>query len=230
MLDSLAIHLENARPSTSPDVVQRKRVLLADDQCLVLDMMRNLIEPEFDVVGTVSEESALVPVADQLRPDIVVLGINAPFTNWLGAGTEIRRRHPEIRLLFITAEADATLAARVFALGGSGLLLKQNRSPEVLEALRTLADGGHYLTRLIAGGEVAALPHSPETNHKLPLSERQIEVLSFLVKGLPMKAVARRLGISARTVAFHKYNAMNLLGLRGNADLIDFAMHSGLLR
>jgi DNA-binding NarL/FixJ family response regulator len=221
---------ENPERLASPEGVQRKRVLLADDHCLFLDMMQNLIEPEFDVVGAVRDGSALVEMTDQLQPDIVLFDINMPLMNWLEAAAEIRHRCPDVRLLFITEDADTSLAARVFALGASALLLKQNRSLEVLEALRRIANGGLYLTPLIAGGDLAALPQCSEANRPLPLSERQTQVLSFLVKGLSMKAVARRLGISARTVAFHKYNAMSLLGLRGNADLIDFAMHTGLLR
>jgi DNA-binding NarL/FixJ family response regulator len=230
MLDSSADLLAKAEPQASLGGVQRKRVLLAHDHCLFLDMMRNLIEPEFDVVGAVSDGDALVDMTDHLQPDMVLVDINTSLMNWLEAGAEIRHQQPEVRLLFIAADADTTLAAKVFALGGAALLLRQNRSLEVLEALRTVANGGLYLTRLIAGGNVAALPHCSEANRPSPLSERQIQVLSFLVKGLSMKAVARRLGITARTVAFHKYNAMNLLGLRGNADLIDFAMHTGLLR
>lgn len=74
-------------------------------------------------------------------------------------------------------------------------------------------------------------PVSPSSQSRRPtlLSSREVEVLRLVVSGLPMKSVARRLGITARTVAFHKYRAMRLLGLRGNADLIDYAIQHGLL-
>jgi DNA-binding NarL/FixJ family response regulator len=229
MLDTFAGLLGKAELPSTLDVIQRKRVLLADDHSLILDMMHALIEPEFDVVGAVRDGRTLLDMTDQQRPDVVFLEINLPIMSGLEAGAEIRHRYADTRLLFITVEADTSLAARVFALGGSGLLLKQNRSFEVLEALRTVAAGEFYLTRLVAGGDMTALPDWSETNRPLPLSDREIEVLSLLVRGLPMKEVARRLGITPRTVAFHKYNAMNLLGLRGNADLIDFAMRNRLL-
>jgi DNA-binding NarL/FixJ family response regulator len=211
------------------NVIQRKRVVLADDHALVLDMLHDLIEPEFEVVGQAGDGCALVEMADQLRPDIVLLNINLPVVRGLDAAAAIRQRHADAKLVFIAVEADDDLAAQVFALGGAGLLLKQNRSLEVLEALRSVAAGERYLTRLVAGGDVAALRERSQTKQPLPLSPREIEVLSLLVRGLPMKEAARRLGITPRTIAFHKYNAMNLLGLRGNADLIEFAMRNKLL-
>jgi DNA-binding NarL/FixJ family response regulator len=219
---------EAERP-TSLDVTQRKRIVLADEHALIVDMLRSLIEPEFEVVGQVGDGCALVEMTDQLQPDIVLLDINLPSMSGLEAATTIQQRHPDTKLLFVTFEADAALAARAFAAGASGLLLKRNRSAEVLEALRAVAAGGEYLSRLVAGGDKAALSERSRTKQSLPLSRREMEVLSLLVRGQPMKEVARRLGITPRTVAFHKYNAMNLLGLRGNADLIEFAMRNKLL-
>ena len=214
----------------SASISQCRRVLLADNAGMLLDMLHDYIEPEFEAVGAVTNGQAVVEAMDRLEPDMVLLGIRLPIMNGLDAGKEILRRHPQAKLLFMTAETDIATVAQAFAIGGSGFLLKQCRSIELLQAMRTIRDGGLYLTPLIAGGDVRAVQNQAHAGRLSPLSAREVEVLSLLVRGLPMKEVARRLGITARTVAFHKYNAMSILGLRGNADLVKFAIESRLLR
>ena len=207
-----------------------RRVLLADNEAMLLDMLHDYIEPEFEVVGAVTNGQAVVEAVDRLKPDMVLLNIHMPIMNGLDAGREILRLHPQAKLLFVTGETDIATVAQAFAIGGSGFLLKQCRLIELLRAMRTIRDGGLYLTPLIAGGDLRAVQNQAHAGRLSPLSAREVEVLSLLVRGLPMKEAARRLGITARTVAFHKYNAMSVLGLRGNAGLVQFAVESGLLR
>jgi DNA-binding NarL/FixJ family response regulator len=213
-----------------PQQRQNARVLLAGDQPLILDMLRDLIEPEFEVVGTVADGRSLVDTVGRLQPGMVLSDITMPDMNGLDAGKAIRLRHAVVKLVYIAVEAELAVVAEAFSFGASGFLLKQCRSSELLHAMRTVRDGGVYLTSLIAGGDVDTVRDLVRANPTSPLSAREVEVLSLLVRGLPMKEVARRLGVTARTVAFHKYNVMSVHGLRGNAELVKFAMQHRMLR
>jgi DNA-binding NarL/FixJ family response regulator len=208
---------------------QRCRVLLADDHELVLDMLRSLLEPEFEVVGAASDGVMLLRLARELAPDLILVDVVMPGLTGLEASKAARAEGSRAKLVFLTMETDPAVAAEAFALGASAYLSKVDPATALLTALRLVAAGGHYLTPMIANGDIEALrakhPASPATR----LSPRELEVLKLLVTGMPMKAVARQLVITPRTVAFHKYRAMETLGLRDNSDLIDFALRNGLL-
>lgn len=207
----------------------RPRVLLGDDHEILLDMLRNLLEPEFAVAGLASNGWQLVAKAEELRPDIVIADIRMPGCNGMEAGRQIRALESAVRLVFLTVEEDEALAAEAFALGAAAYLLKAASAADFLEAIRVVAAGGRYLARSIAGGDIDQLLRMRQGQPLAQISAREREVLGLLVSGLPMKTVARKLGITARTVAFHKYKAMETLGLKDNAQLMDFALRHKLL-
>jgi two-component system nitrate/nitrite response regulator NarL len=197
---------------------------------MIIDMLRKLLEPHYWVVGSANTGSAMIDLAERLKPDIVVLDVVMPVLDGLAAARRIRLSQPDIRLVFLTMEEDERRAAEAFAAGAAGFVLKSAPATELLLALEIVARGGQYLTKAIAGGDIAALEYLAKSDPLSQISAREREVLTLLVGGLAMKQVARRLQISPRTVAFHKYNAMNALNLRDNAALVDFAIHNGLLR
>lgn len=202
-------------------------ICLADEHVLILDMLRIALPPEFLIVSAVIDGTSLISEVERLHPDIVLCGTELPVLDGLAAGREIKRRWPLTKLVYLTAETTPTLAMKAFAFGTEGYLLKHCTTAELLKALRVVRDGGQHLTRFIADGNpdrLRAMAGVPQQ-----LTERTKEVLALLVQGLPMKEVARRLQITPRTVAFHKYHAMNALELRGNADLIHYAIEAGLL-
>ena len=152
-----------------------------------------------------------------------------PECNGIAAGRKIRSLDPDARLIFLTMLEDPALAAEAFDIGASAFLVKTAPASELLQAVRTVVEGGRYLSASIAGGDIETLIRLRQPDPMSRISAREREVLSLLVSGLPMKSVARKLGITARTVAFHKYKAMETLGLRDNAQLMDFALRHGLL-
>jgi DNA-binding NarL/FixJ family response regulator len=204
-------------------------VLLADDHCLVLDMIEELIRPDFMVIATATNGRSLLEAVDQQRPDMVLTDINMPIMNGLEAGKAVKQRWPEIKLVYLTVDPDPALAAKAFSAGAEGYVIKHCHASELLHALRVIRDGGIYLTPLVADGDIELLLREFGPKPRSRLSARELEVVALLVRGLPMKHVARRLNITPRTVAFHKYNAMSALGLQSNADLLKYAMQSGLL-
>lgn len=206
-----------------------RRVLIADDHEILVDMLKRLLEPEFAVVATAGEGFGLVEQATRLRPDIVVVDINMPRCSGIAAGRQIRAIDPAVRLVFLTMQDDPIIAAEAFSIGAVGYVLKTAPADEFLRALRHIAAGGRYLAPEILDGDIDALTALRQDNPLAQISAREKEVLSLLVSGLPMKSVARRLGITARTVAFHKYKVMETLRLKDNAELLEFALRYGLI-
>ncbi|HET7884313.1 MAG TPA: response regulator transcription factor [Acetobacteraceae bacterium] len=206
-------------------------VLLADDHVLLLELLRDLLTQEFSIVGTATDGSVLLQEVSRLAPDIVVTDIRMPTMDGLLAGETIKRKWPKTKLVFLTADADSNLVSQALSLGAEGFLLKRCASTELLQAMRVVRDGAVYYPPCLSHGDHGRSRECSRTENiaARQLTPRTKQVLALLVQGLPMKEVARRLEITARTVAFHKYSAMTTLGLRGNADLVDFAIRTGLL-
>src|SRR4030095_5131953 len=136
--------------------MKRPRVILADDHTLVLDALKKLIEPEFEVVGLFADGHSLVANAPKLKPDILVLDIGMPMMNGLSAGQELKQMMPLVRLVYLTMNHDADLAGEAFRLGASAFLLKCSAASELWQALRGVARGGYYVTPLMTKGMVGS--------------------------------------------------------------------------
>lgn len=209
--------------------MKRPRVILADDHLLLLDAIRNLLETEFDVVGTFGDGRALVEGAAALAPDVIVLDITMPEMDGLMAGSRLKRLLPNVKIIYLTMNLDADIAAGAFRLGASGYVVKNSAATELLEAIRRVMHGGTYMTPLITRRTPQSFTHNGEQKNKVNhLTGRQKEVLQLLVEGRSMKEAAHLLKVSPRTVAFHKYSMMEQLQLHSSAELIRFAMRHSL--
>jgi DNA-binding NarL/FixJ family response regulator len=201
------------------------RLLLADDHDLLLEGVRRLLEPEFNVLGGVAHGEALVEAALKLRPDAVLCDIAMPRLSGLQAARLIHARLPAIRFIFLTMHDDPELAAEAFRAGASGYVLKSSPVQDLLLAIRTVLAGGTYLAPSLS--RVNTAPPSRrlgDVSDAQPLSPRGREVLRLLAGGRTMKETAATLGITPRTVAFHKYRIMQQLSLRSSAELVQFAV------
>lgn len=195
----------------------RPRVLLADDHTLLLGAFRKLLEPECEVVGAVENGRALLDSARELRPDVVVVDISMPLLNGLDAGRQLKQMLPGARLIFLTMDEDPDLVAEALRIGASGYLLKNSAASELVLAIREAMDGKTYVTPRAA----ERMGHARLGDGLTP---RQREVLQLLAEGHSMKEVAGILNVTPRTVAFHKYRLMEELGLKTNADLVQYAV------
>ena len=205
--------------------MKRPRVLLADDHRLLREAFARLLEADCDVVGAVGDGRAVLSAARELRPDIVVLDIAMPLLNGLDAARELKRTMPDVKVIFLTMNEDADVAAESFRVGASGYLLKNSAASELLQAIREVSEGRSYVTPLATQGLVENLLQEPESAKPADkLSPRQREVLRLLADGYSMKEVASQLNITPRTVAFHKYSLMDILGIHSNAELVQFAI------
>jgi DNA-binding NarL/FixJ family response regulator len=204
--------------------VGKYRVLLADDHTLVAEAFKRLLEPEFEVVGTVPDGRALLRVAQDLKPDVVLVDLNMPLLNGLDASEQLKQILPKVKIIVLTMNEDAEIAAEALAKWASGYLLKKSAGAELLKAVREVLRGAKYLTPAI-GAELAEYSfRGPRSDTAKTLTPRQREVLQLLAEGHTMKEAADILHLATRTVAFHKYRIMHDFGLENNSELLLFAI------
>ena len=215
--------------SPLPSRLSRPRIVLAEDDTLLLEALSRLLEPAFEVVGTASDGDEAVQVALRVRPDLVLLDAKMPRSSGFEAARRPRDELPGTRLVFLTANQDPQLAAEAFRIGASAYMLKDATPEEFEAALRAALRGEVTLSPHIAGGDPGLLPPPPRVEGAPErLSSRERDVLKRLAAGLSMKEVAAELGIATRTVAYHKYRMMETLSLRSSAELVGFAVKNGL--
>jgi len=210
--------------------MKRTRIIIADDHTLLSDTIKNLLEPEFEVVGTFTDGQTLVEAGPGLLPDIIVLDIGMPVMNGLNAGERLKQVLPKVKLIYLTMNQDPDLAAEAFRLGASAYLLKISSASELVYAIRESLRGGSYVTPMITKDMIGSSIHNFKSRtppHELTL--RQKEVLQLLAEGRAMKEVAYMLNITPRTVAFHKYMMMEQLQVKNSAELIQYAIKNSIV-
>jgi DNA-binding NarL/FixJ family response regulator len=201
------------------------RILIADDHQLLADACKNLLEPEFLVVGTVADGRYVADAVAELKPDILLLDIYMPRLNGLDAGEQVKKKHPEIKLVFLTMTLAADVAAEAFRRGASGYVLKQSAGTELLVAIRKVNRGESYLSPLVAKETVTFLLNKKEPHKEAKkITRRQREILQLLAEGKSMKQVASEIDVKPGTVAFHKYRMMETLNITTNAELLGYAL------
>ncbi len=209
-------------------MINRSRILIADDHNLIAELCKGLLETEFDVVGTVSDGRALVHSAIILKPDVIVLDIAMPILNGLDAGRQVKEILPNVKLVYLTMNSDMEVTAEAFRRGASGYLLKTCAAAEMVTAVRTVLRGKTYISSVLSQDTVNFLRRQEKDLVKEDdrLTERQREVLQLLAEGKVMKEVGSILNMTTRTVAYHKYRMMEVLGAKSNAELIKYAVRN----
>jgi DNA-binding NarL/FixJ family response regulator len=213
------------------NLMNRARVLLADDHRMVAEGLKRLLTPEFDLLGVVEDGFALVEAAKKLRPDVIVADISMPLLNGLDAMAQLKKDNPRVKIVFLTMHQETSYARRALDAGASGFVLKHSAPEELVTAVRSALAGKTYLTPSLTGGVLHAMKSDPKAT-KDPLAmltPRQKAVLQLFAEGRSAKEISGLLSISARTVEFHKYQMMETLGLRNNTDLTHFAIKHGIV-
>jgi DNA-binding NarL/FixJ family response regulator len=206
------------------------RVLIASDQILASEDYVRLLVPEFQVVGTIANESALLAAVPVLKPDVIVLDIGESWTSGLETRGRIKKLTRMVRIVYLTGAIDIDIASDVLRGGASGYLLRSSYSAELVSAIREVLQGKRYVSTPIMHA-ITELTLETNISHLGPknLTERQREVLKLLAEGRTMKEIAYVLMLTPRTVAFHKYKLMERLHLQTNADLIQYAIQEQIV-
>jgi DNA-binding NarL/FixJ family response regulator len=192
--------------------------------------LEKLLVPEYEVVARVGDGRSMVKTALDIKPDLVLADVGMPLLNGLDAWRELKKLLPKLKIIFLTMNPDPIVANEALRLGASGYLLKSSESEELLLAVHNAIRGLTYVTPQIRDAMEEIFIRDPKLlNRPKQLSDRQREVLQMLAEGKSMKEVAYILQISHRTVRFHKSRIMEELGIRNNAELVQYALKHAII-
>ena len=202
----------------------RPRVVIADAQVLMGEALEKLLATECEIVGRVCDGRALLEVVASQHPDVAVIDVALPLLNGLDAGTQAKQIDRALKIVIVTANEDPDLAAQAIRVCASAFLLKRCSGSELLRAIREVMQQRTYVTPLMTGDIVnSMLRNTLDDKSADSLTQRQRQVLQLLAEGKSMKQAGSILGITARTVAFHKYRMMEQLKITTSAELIRVA-------
>lgn len=203
------------------------RVLVADDHGVLRDGLARVIEaePGLELAGSAANGQEAVELCRSATPDVVLMDLEMPVLDGIEATRQILAEAPTIAVLVLTSFSDGPRIVRALTAGAVGYLLKDAAAQEVVEGIRTAAGGGSPLDPRAARSLLAA-QNAPDPLEKL--SPREREVLAALLEGLPNKLIARRLGISEKTVKTHLTNVFRHIGVTDRVQAVLWAERNGL--
>lgn len=212
--------------------MKRIAILLADDHAVVIEGLHRILDrPPFEIVGTVTDGRALLKAAEQLSPDIIIADIAMPMVNGIEAARQIRKQNLTSKIIFLTMHTEPIYAVEALHAGASAYVLKSSAGAELLTAIQEVLDGRVYVAKSIAESVKRALEARPVGGRTVTerLTTRQRQVLQLLAEGRQAKEIAVLLNVSPKTVEFHKYRIMDMLGVRTVAELARYAVKHGIV-
>lgn len=211
------------------------RVLLADDHTLFREGLRALFasEGDIEVVGEACDGEEAARKASELRPDVVVMDILMPVLNGIEATRRIRAALPDVKVLVLSMYDDEEHVQRLLAAGASGCMLKRATSDELVRSLREVAAGGMALDPAVAAKVVKDYVRRVQREQDSPapgeLTPRELEVLRLVAEGHSNQTIAKRLGLSRKTVDVHRTNLMRKLDLHNVTEIVKYALRHGVI-
>lgn len=213
----------------------KTRIVLCDDHTILRTGLKMLIGAADDlvVIGEAADGDEAIALVDRLIPDVVLMDISMPRMDGIKATAEIKKRHPETKVLMLTMHENDEYLFRTIRAGGSGYVLKKAADDEVLDAIRHVAGGGAFLrpavTTKLVQDYLERVEQGEETDSYGKLTEREREILRLIAEGNTNSQIAGLLVISVRTVESHRAHIMEKLGIQNRAELVKYALRKGLL-
>jgi len=212
-------------------MMDRIPILLVDDHPIVREGLNVLLaeQPDFEVIGEVSDPSQVLPAVDALKPALVVLDLTLAGTEITPVLRDLRERHPELRILILSMHDELVYAERLLAMGANGYLMKQEPPSELLRALRRVVAGEVYVSVPVAERILARTRQVRPTGHTGSgaldaLTERERDVLRLVGEGRSTQEISLALDVSPKTVDSHRRNIREKLGLANPRELVRYAV------
>ncbi|MDQ6913287.1 MAG: response regulator transcription factor [Verrucomicrobiota bacterium] len=203
------------------------QVLLVDDHAVVRDGLTQLIrsEPDMDVCGEAASAEEAITAVTQLRPHLAIVDISLGGANGIELIKNLKAVRPSLSVLVLSMHDESHYAERAFRAGASGYVMKREARNRIMEAIRTVLSGGDYVSERMQKSMVHRYLHGAngDTSPIDQLSDREVEVLTLLGKGLSSREISERLHLSQKTVDSHRTHLKEKLGLKGAPELVKFA-------
>jgi DNA-binding NarL/FixJ family response regulator len=209
------------------------RIALVDDHELVRTGFRMILsrEADIDIVGEAASGEEAVQLAKKLKPDVLLMDVHMPGISGLEATERIVRAQPKVRVIVVTMQDEKPFPRRLLEAGAAGYVTKACPAVELVKAVREVAHGGRYLSTDVARAlALDSLPGRDAANPFAPLSARELEVAMLLAAGESMQDIAKRLHLSAKTVATYKYRVYEKLAVASEVALAHLAMQHGIVQ
>jgi DNA-binding NarL/FixJ family response regulator len=215
----------------------KTKVLIADDHEVVRDGLKNILMTSgtMTIIGEANDGTEAITMYDKLRPDVVIMDISMPKMNGIEATKKIKDRFPEAKILILTMHDNQEYLNQVIRSGAHGFVLKNTDKDELLNAVKTVAEGEKFFSKDISKMMIenyirtAQDNEKPSADREIPLTKREIEILKKIAEGNSNQEIANQLFISYNTVDTHRKNIMHKLSIKNTAGLVRYAIEKGLI-
>ena len=209
------------------------KILICDDQAVIRDGLEMLLklEKDFEIVGAAQDGAQAVELAGQKKPDLVLMDLKMPGTNGIEATRAIRSKYPEIKVLILTTYDDEEWLFDAIRAGAAGYLLKDTPRHRIVEAIRGTLEGKSFLDPAVAGKllrQVANRQEQPASLLTEKLTDREVDVLRLIAKGMNNSDIADQLHLSEGTVRNHVSAILEKLGVSDRTQAAVIAIQHGL--
>jgi len=206
-------------------MANKVKVLLVDDHALVRRGFRRMLEdePSFQVVGEASDGLEAVQLAEQLKPEVIVMDCALPQINGIEASRRILAKMPGVSILMLSMHSEDTLVRQALEAGAKGYVLKNAMDLDLVSAIKNVSEGKQVLDpQIMRSGNLKG-------ERDTGLTPRELEILQHIVAGKSNKQIATELNLSVNTVSVHRANIMDALGIHKTAELVVYAIRNGLV-
>jgi DNA-binding NarL/FixJ family response regulator len=212
--------------------MKKIKLLIADDHGIIRDGIKLMLNktPELEIVAEANNGQEVIDyLAKNAKSiDVILMDINMPVMNGIEATQTISETHPDINILALTMHIEETYISNMLKAGALGYILKESNKDELIDAIKSVALGKKYYSNEVSVTLINSLMSDDKDKDK-ELSEREIEILSFIASGNTNREIGEKLFISGRTVETHRRNILNKLEVKNTAEMIKYAIQNKLV-